>query len=583
MILAVPAFATGAKANDLIIAAPTTFSSLDGSANDSDGVANGVLTVDNLVIMPGGSITFNDPASPRNASAGPIKIVVTGDVLIEAGGAITAENQVSGGSGGDITITAGDSISVEGTDGVNPGALISSRKWAGSGSTGHSGSITINAPSINIGDGAVVTAGRNMQTDLGSAGAITLNGQFLFIDGEVSARSGMTSTNGKQLPGGGPITIDSTLLLTVSPDAVISSQGLDPGADLVHLQGALVFIQGLIQSTGSSNNSAPNCPPNHLGSSCQHGYSSNATGGVEIWADDLTIDGLDAYAEISADTNTNNSNNGCSGASGTGWINIFAGDDLEIFGPATGAFAVHANGLAQNTAQGGTITVKCVSGDVVLDGLALQADATSSWGKGGQITVESNTDMSMDTATLFARGDLTVSNNQNGCNGYGQNGCNGNQNQCNGNGGNGCNGNQNQCNGNGQNGCNGNGNQNQCNGNGQNGCNGNGQNQCNGNGQNGCNGNGYGNQNQCNGYGGQINLRSYNGQILWTNGVGDVRPTGSAVPTNKSGVIILTYSVNLDTTNTVFPSNGNPTTPGLPVVLSGGSPTIPSSVVLPTF
>ena len=46
------------------IAAPTLFSDLDGGADDTDGVANGMVIInDDLVIKDGGSINANDPAS----------------------------------------------------------------------------------------------------------------------------------------------------------------------------------------------------------------------------------------------------------------------------------------------------------------------------------------------------------------------------------------------------------------------------------------------------------------------------------------------------------------------------------------
>ncbi len=75
------------------------------------------------------------------------------------------------------------------------------------------------------------------------------------------------------------------------------------------------------------------------------------------------------------------------------------------------------------------------------------------------------------------------------------------------------------------------------------------------------------------GNGGQIDVRSFQGSVLWTNGVGDVRPTGAdtippinvTAPSTGRGVITLTACVSTNTTGTTFPFNGDTaTTPGAP-------------------
>src|SRR4030095_15526839 len=97
---AVPALA-------LTINSPTTFAAADAS----DGALNGVFNVNgDLTIANGGSITCSDPAAPVGASACAIKVVVTGNMEIQAGGAILAENTVGGGKGGKIKITVGGNL-----------------------------------------------------------------------------------------------------------------------------------------------------------------------------------------------------------------------------------------------------------------------------------------------------------------------------------------------------------------------------------------------------------------------------------------------------------------------------------------
>ena len=126
-----------ALASDQTITGTHTFASLDGSAQDDDGLKNGVFTVTgNLTIA--GSITCNDdpPADP-NADACPIRIDVGGSMTMQAGSAIVAENRVSGGLGGAIDIDVGDTLTMQG------GSTISSSDITIGGGTGAAGPITI--------------------------------------------------------------------------------------------------------------------------------------------------------------------------------------------------------------------------------------------------------------------------------------------------------------------------------------------------------------------------------------------------------------------------------------------------------
>jgi hypothetical protein len=112
-------------AADQTIVAPTTFASLDNGGNDADPTVGVVEINGNLTIAAGGSITCNDDLPlPTTASACPINLVVTGNLLIEAGGAIYAENRRNGGAGGDITITVGGNLTMEGPGGGNAGAIV---------------------------------------------------------------------------------------------------------------------------------------------------------------------------------------------------------------------------------------------------------------------------------------------------------------------------------------------------------------------------------------------------------------------------------------------------------------------------
>ena len=104
----------GLAAGDMTINTARTFASLDGSADDDDGLVNGVFTKNaNLTIANGGSITCDENGT--TASACPIKIHVTGNMEIQAGGSVHAENLGgNGGQGGNITIDVDGNFTMRG-------------------------------------------------------------------------------------------------------------------------------------------------------------------------------------------------------------------------------------------------------------------------------------------------------------------------------------------------------------------------------------------------------------------------------------------------------------------------------------
>ncbi|MCE9643624.1 right-handed parallel beta-helix repeat-containing protein [Candidatus Parcubacteria bacterium] len=400
----------------LTVGSPMLYSTL--AANDG-GADISILEVVNLTIQDGGSINANDPAVPPNAGASPpIVIQASGNVLIEAdtnagddpstGGTNTgifAENRISGGLGGNITLTVGGSLAME------SGATISSSDTAGGNPnpTG-SGDITIDVNgAIDVRTGAFIAAGY-FDSNPGSGGAIDIKTQVgdIDIDGFVLSQSHLSGTGAVQAPGGGTIFITAGVKdnlgshLTISDTGVVSSKGKDPGADLVHLQGCGVTIFGLVESTGAGH-AIPNNPPNHLDGTFRPDKPANSTGGVEVWAGhSITIDSTGSHnGEINADIGITG------GTQGIGWIDLFSRDGaIKIIGDVTGPFAVHANGgLQQNTDAGGLVTVKSTKSEIIASGLAIQADSTTGGSNGGVIVVEALGNVNLNTATISAQGD----------------------------------------------------------------------------------------------------------------------------------------------------------------------------------
>jgi IPT/TIG domain-containing protein len=381
-------------ASDLTLNTTRTFASLDGSAQDDDGLANGVLTINgNLTLDPGGCITCNDTSG---GSACPIKIEVGGDMEMKEGSCILAENLAGGGNGGNIDIHVGGSFTMRGPNGAIPGAVISSSKKSGAGDTGVGGDISINVDeNVDVEEGAKVTA-----SAVGPAGDIEITGRIISIDGQVLSEGVTTAGQG------GQIFVVADCDLSISDAGKLSSMGKDPGADLVHVEGGCsVLIDGLVQSTG----------PGHIVNAVNHckkpGKPVGSSACVEVWSGEGVI--IDATSSHNGQVNADTAQSG--GTQGTGWIDIFAKSDIVINGvpaapPNTKPYAVHANQTSLTNSHGGIVTVASVEGGVTTSGKAIQANGTPGGSRGGSIDVEAGGagtpggDVAFNDASIQARG-----------------------------------------------------------------------------------------------------------------------------------------------------------------------------------
>jgi hypothetical protein len=108
-------------AANVTISGTNTFTALDGSPSDDDHAHNGVFTVNgNLTVN--GSITCNDSGG---GSACPMTFNVTGDVLMNPGSSLYAENRQGNGNGANIALTVGGNLTLKGTSGLTAGAIVS--------------------------------------------------------------------------------------------------------------------------------------------------------------------------------------------------------------------------------------------------------------------------------------------------------------------------------------------------------------------------------------------------------------------------------------------------------------------------
>jgi len=356
----------------------------------SDALHGGVPFVLNetLRITGSGSITI-----PPAAGAS-LTIKITGDFILDAPTA-TGRSRIIGdvstatAIGATITIDASGSILLNGSGAA--GARISSDQTGGSCAGGGGGNITL-------------TAGTTVTTEKGSritSVAKCPGGEIIITAGLGATIEGVVLSEGTSTLGrGGPITITGGCELTIGDSGEVVSKGRDPGADLVHLEGGCsVLIHGLVSSTGPGHRTPLQ---NRCNPPDRPGKPDEAPACVEVWSGGtIIVDRAAHTGEIDVDTAASGGTRCCA------WIDLFAAGDIKILGSATSAvFAVHANQMVTN-AFGGLITIVSTEGHVAASGRAIQANATTGGGHGGTVTIDAKHDVTLDDAVISAKGDAT--------------------------------------------------------------------------------------------------------------------------------------------------------------------------------
>jgi hypothetical protein len=315
---------------------------------------------------------------------------------------------------------------MEGPGGGNPGAFISSKQAGGGNGQGGDililvGGVTLDTsadPAIGVcgapeGD-ALIAAGATITSDAasGRAGDIALHaGRNITVHGTVRAEGFEGAGHG------GAITLDACCDLFIGDTGLVRSAGRDPGPDRVHVEGCVVTIFGVVESTGPAHEDPePNCT-----SPERPGKPANSTACVEIWSGTtILIDSTNGhFGQVNADT-------GMSGGSeGHGWIDILANgnitindgtndDHVQLIGGGPGVpviYIVHANQYL-GTGNGGDIVVMSKAGSVSTFGNAIQASDFANGGDGGSITIEAGGpgspagDVALDAASIQASGDV---------------------------------------------------------------------------------------------------------------------------------------------------------------------------------
>jgi hypothetical protein len=379
-----------AFAHDVTITGTQSFASLDGSSADHDGVANGVFTVSDGNLVVNGVVNCNDDGASVNAC--PMAFAVSGNMTINSGGALYAENRTGSGIGGAITLTVGGNLALNGT------AIVSTDSKSSSGSTG--GAITANVGgSVALASGTTIDAGASNAR----GGDITIAaGSVVSVDGNVLSGPSRTILSTRQtdvaLDGGtanqigGAITIGSSTFvepaLVVGTNANIISQGGDGGAGPVRLDGCGIQIRGLIAALSRKDSAA------------QISIRSGK---------DVLVDGRDLGASgtrmgrVRADAPT--------GTAVNKGVDIFAAETVDLLGPAGSLFAITSTpGLHDSKSYGGRIRVISLGDAVNASGRVIDNGHTASGDSGGIVQISAKGDVNLNTAVIESVGDFSTNN-----------------------------------------------------------------------------------------------------------------------------------------------------------------------------
>ncbi|MEG4817936.1 two-partner secretion domain-containing protein [Microcoleus sp. K5-D4] len=330
-------------------------------------------------------VDIQDETTPTTGNAGDLTIATSRLVLQD--GAQVSSGTSSQGSGGNLTVTASDSIKIIGrrTDGQAPSALLTQTE---PGSSGNSQDLTISTRELILRDGAEISSTTN---GTGNAGNILIQASDQLIVQNRAGISAFTSGDGR----GGNISIETGRLIAQNGGQVLATtQGTGQAGTLtvnaresIELAGTDIdgFPSGLFtQSTGLATDS-------------DAGNADNLT----VTTRQLTVrDG----AAISADTFA-------SGRGGS--LTVNASESIEVTGtsgivPAEVSPLVRADGrlpsrltaVATGSGAAGSVTID--TGLLrVRDGASVAVDGSRGTGSAGNLEVTAS-NIRLDRGTITA-------------------------------------------------------------------------------------------------------------------------------------------------------------------------------------
>ncbi len=389
---ALPAFATNVTINGV-----AQFNALDGSVDDADHTVNGIFTVNGDLIV-NGSINCNDDG-PGNGAACNMRFAVSGNVIMNAGSGMFAENRHGNGNGGDITILAGGAVVLHGPASTLSGAMISTNALGSA--NGNGGKVTIASGGASTFEAGTVIAvaskgsssGRILLTSGGNmtvAGLLASGGSSTLLS---TRQSGDVLGGGVAHQQGGEIRVQSTSVVepsvNITSTATIASQGKSDGAGPITIEGCGVIIKGLIAAITGDDSPAR--------------VVVRSGKGITIDATDLGINANGTrLGHIRSDST--------GGGAGAKQADLFAQDAIAITGPDPSLSTLYAvqsaPGIGDKKVDGGKIRVISLRGAASGSGRVFLAGRNEDSNVGGTIAVSSQGNVNLDHGFLEAVGDF---------------------------------------------------------------------------------------------------------------------------------------------------------------------------------
>ena len=355
-------------------------SGIEASSLGSENSLGVDVTVRDQMTLKNMSFIFSDEYSSSTGNGGDINIQ-THQLQLLSGSAITCDVHGTG-NGGNINVSA-DTILLDGQTDPNSFAGIGARTASG----GNAGDVTLNATSLDIRNGMIVST---VSAGAGHAGDSTVSANAITIDGH-GKTSGIIADTTDGGGNAGNVTVN-TASLEISNAGRISSATGGAGnggnvnitaTDSVHLDGeeGILFtgigVPPLAAATGNGGDLVINTPLLEIvnGARILAGTQGAGDGGnIHITATDITLDGGDAtlFTGIEAQTTGNGSAGGI--AVDAASLHLVNGSQINADTSSPGA--------------GGNINITAQSVDVESSS-ALSATSDGQ-GPGGQITVAAN-------------------------------------------------------------------------------------------------------------------------------------------------------------------------------------------------
>ena len=409
---------TSGQGNAGIVEINSNSISIDGG--NSDGFAGGI---------------FSQVSAGAIGNSGEINII-TGNLTLANGTDILAST-FGEGNAGNVTITASDSITIDGEDSNGEGSAISSQ--VNPEAIGNGGDIEVASRTINLNDGGQIVANTFGEGDSGNIDIDAIND--IKIDGEDS--SGFVSEVGSSvtaeaLGSGGDITIN-TGNLAVTNGAEVSSGTRGQG----NAGNVTITASNSINVDGEDSGGFPSEISSSVGTEAignggnvniATGYLSITNGGeiettsfnqgnagfVEINASDsVTVDGEDSEgsaSSISSDINggvgdaggvnisTNSlfmTNGGFISSSNAGQgiarlVEINATDSISIDGTTSEGFSSSIRNQVLPQAEGNSEGIKLTTSNLNLTDGAVISSASSGQGDAGLIEINATKLISVD-------------------------------------------------------------------------------------------------------------------------------------------------------------------------------------------